>query len=74
MGVKATLATITPSTTHINAAQTLGRGGPAQLHGLVNSHVADMVAALNQLINDATKGNSGDSNIAQYQALITALT
>jgi hypothetical protein len=74
MGVRTNLLGITPSSTHISAAQGEGHGSPAMLLQTLELHAQDMIAILNQLVKDATAGNGSDPNISTLNAQITALS
>jgi hypothetical protein len=72
MGAKASIAAITPSTTHTTAAQKLGRN-PVETHAQAMAAIDDAIASLKRAVADATIGNSGDSNITTLNTIISSL-
>jgi hypothetical protein len=74
MGVRATLAGITPSATHISFAQTSGHGNPQLLLTLAMQHCTDAIDLLTQIKSDMTNGSGSDSNISTITSQITALS
>jgi hypothetical protein len=73
MGAKTSIAAIVPSTTHINAAERLGRH-PAMTHAQALRALDDAIFALQRAVADAAIGNSGDSNITTLNSIISNLS
>jgi hypothetical protein len=73
MGAKTSIAAITPSATHVSAAEKLGRH-PTMTHNQALRALDDAVIALRLAVADATLGNSGDSNIATLNTIISNLS
>jgi hypothetical protein len=73
MGAKATIAAIVPQTTHVTAAQSLGRS-PSTLHAQAGVQLTDTINLLKQVVSDMTKGNPSDPNIATLNTVITNLS
>jgi hypothetical protein len=73
MGAIATIKTTVPATTHVAAAQALGRN-PTQMHLQAQTQIQDCVSLLKQIVKDMTIGNPSDPNIAAFNTVITNLS
>lgn len=73
MGTKTSVLTTVPATTHVSAAQALGRD-PTVINQLIVRQINDVLVTLKQAVKDMTVGNVSDANIAAYNTLITNLS
>jgi hypothetical protein len=67
MGVKTNILAVTPTTTHIAASKALGRDASETL-AVASLHMDDSIAALRQLLRDATVGAPLTVSAATVQA------
>jgi hypothetical protein len=73
MGARTSIAAITPSATHIAAAEKLGRH-PIMTHNQAIRALEDAIIALQRAAADAAIGNAGDANISSLNAIIANLS
>ena len=73
MGTKTTVAATVPASTHIAAAELVGRN-PTVMQLQLQAMVNDVITMAKQIVKDMTAGNASDPNIATYNTLITNLS